>query len=205
MLHWLHRQLKKSSASTVRWQFKRVQYVNRREMNYLEIYVPARTLLTRRNLSSKHRQGTSHSALTLAEVWRSEGARHCFICRSPVETRRKHFTIYICVCACACVCGCLFMHGTMWNSYQQVFFFCLFYACFFFSLIWTSWSQKRFDFIAQLTKGEEQTRALATDQNIAGERSDHQQWTSPPPHPPTPNCCAGGNTHDSVYKAINPL
>lgn len=187
------------------WQFKRVQYVNRIEMNYLEIYVPARTLLTRRNLSSKHRQGTSCSALTLAEVWSSEGARHCFICRSPAETRRKRFTIYMCVCACACV--------DVYSSMEQCetrinksSFFCLFYVWGFF-LVNLNLSQKRFDFIAQLTKGEEQTRVLATDQNIAGERSDHQQWTSPPT-PPThlpPNCCAGGNTHDSVYKAINPL
>lgn len=167
------------------WQFKRVQYVNRIEMNYLEIYVPARTLLTSRNLSSKHRQGTSRSALTLAEVWRSEGARHCFICRSPAETRRKRFTIYMCVCVPVRVWMCI--HA--WNNVKLVSTSLLFFVCFtcgvFFSLIWTSLSQKHFDFIAQLTKGEEQTRVLATDQNIAGERSDHQQWTSPSPTPPT--------------------
>lgn len=113
------------------WQFKRVQYVNRIEMNYLEIYVPARTLLTRRNLSSKHRQGTSRSALTLAEVWRSEGARHCFICRSPAETRRKRFTIYMCVCACACVdvYSCMEQCETRINKSS---FFCLFYVWVFF-------------------------------------------------------------------------
>lgn len=68
-----------------------------------------------------------------------------------------------------------------------------------------------FDFFAQITKGEEQTRVLAEDQKKKKKKhhenkgSEHQQRGSKHTDPilPSPHC-AGGTTHDSVYKAINP-
>lgn len=140
--------------------------------------------------SSKRQQGTSHSALRLSEVWRPDGARPCFIL--PLDRRRAEGSTSPCIRARACKRGCVFMHGAM---YQQVFFMGFFVCCFFLFIHFNLFSsQKRFDFIAQLTKGDEQTRVFLL--RIRTSQGNVQIISSePPPDPTCPKYSAGGNTH----------